>query len=511
MMKKMKLTLAVLLLVLTTVINGQTTITLYPEHAEATISKEIYGHFAEHLGRCIYGGIFVGEDSDIPNTRGFRDDVTGALIDMKIPLLRWPGGCFADTYNWKDGIGPREERPSMVNVHWGGVTEDNSFGTHEFLDFCELINAEPYINVNVGSGTVREASEWIEYVTSSNISPMTDLRKKNGREEPWDVKYWGIGNENWGCGGDMTPEYYSDIYRNYASYARGAIYKIACGASDSDYNWTDVLMKKMQGKRNLMQGLSLHHYTITHNWIRKGSATDFDENEWFTTLNKTLVMDELIQKHSTIMDKYDPEKRIGLIVDEWGNWFDVEPGTNPGFLYQQNTLRDALVAGINLNIFNSHADRVKMANIAQTINVLQSVILTRDDEMVLTPTYYVFKMFSVHQDAKSVPANVKTGKYEMDGESVPTVNVSASAKDGVVSITLCNLNPNQSESVELSVPGGEYSAASGQIITAKTMNAYNDFGKDELVSINDFEVGKPKNGKLQLELPSKSVVLVQLK
>jgi alpha-L-arabinofuranosidase len=260
-----------------------------------------------------------------------------------------------------------------------------------------------------------------------------------------------------------------------------------------------------------MQGLSLHHYTITHNWRRKGSATNFDEKEWFTTLSKTLVMDELIQKHSTIMDKYDPEKRVGLIVDEWGNWFDVEPGTNPGFLYQQNTLRDALVAGINLNIFNNHADRVKMANIAQTVNVLQSVILTRDDEMVLTPTYYVFKMYSAHQDATLIPANVKTGVYEMDGESVPTVNASASAKDGVVSITLCNLNPNQSESVELSVPGGEYSSASGQIITAKTMNAYNDFGKEELVHLSNFEVAKPKNGKLTLELPSKSVVLVQLK
>lgn len=511
MMTKMKSILAILLLASSSVLYGQTSITLYPGQAESKISKEIYGHFAEHLGRCIYGGIFVGEDSEIPNTRGFRDDVTGALIDMKIPLLRWPGGCFADTYNWKDGIGPREERPSMVNVHWGGVTEDNSFGTHEFLDFCDLINAEPYINVNVGSGTVREASEWIEYVTSSNISPMTDLRKKNGREEPWDVKYWGIGNENWGCGGNMTPEYYADVYKNYATYSRGADYKIACGASDSDYNWTDVLMKKMQGKENLMQGLSLHYYTITHNWNVKGSATDFDEKEWFTTLNKTLFMDELIQKHSTIMDKYDPEKRVGLIVDEWGNWFDVEPGTNPGFLYQQNTMRDALVAGINLNIFNNHADRVKMSNIAQTINVLQSVILTKDDEMVLTPTYYVFKMYSVHQDATLIPTNIKTGTYKMDGKSVPTINASASIKNGVMSITFCNLNPNNSEKIEISVPEGDFASATGQIITADNINDYNDFGKRESVSLMEFDVPKPKDGKLVFEVPSKSVALVQLK
>lgn len=510
-MLKLKLSIAALLIVAAAVVNGQSTLTLHTDQAETKINKEIYGHFAEHLGRCIYGGIYVGEDSDIPNVRGFRDDVIGALVDMQIPVLRWPGGCFADTYNWKDGIGPRGERPSMVNVHWGGVTEDNSFGTHEFLDFCELINAEPYINVNVGSGTVREASEWVEYVTSSNISPMTDLRKKNGREEPWDVKYWGIGNENWGCGGDMTPEYYADIYRNYASYARGAEYKIACGASDKDYNWTDVMMKKMQGKRNLMQGLSLHYYTITHNWSKKGSATDFDEKEWFTTLSKTLFMDELIQKHSTIMDKYDPQKHVGLIVDEWGNWFDVEPETNPGFLYQQNTMRDALVAGINLNIFNNHADRVKMSNIAQAINVLQSVILTKDDEMVLTPTYYVFKIYSVHHEATLIPINLKSGNYEMDGESVPTVHASASTKDGVVSITLCNLNPNKSESVEIAVTGNEFSAASGEILTANKMNAYNDFGKKESVSLKEFNVAKPKNGKLTLELPSKSVILVQLK
>ncbi len=511
MMTKMKLILAILIVLSSSVLFGQTTITLFPDQAETKINKEIYGHFAEHLGRCIYGGIYVGEDSDIPNTRGFRDDVTGALIDMKIPLLRWPGGCFADTYNWKDGIGPREERPSMVNVHWGNVTEDNSFGTHEFLDFCDLIDAEPYINVNVGSGTVREASEWIEYVTSSNISPMTDLRKKNGREEPWNVKYWGIGNENWGCGGNMTPEYYADVYRNYASYAGGAKYKIACGASDFDYNWTDVMMARMQGKGNLLQGLSLHYYTVTHNWTKKGSATEFDEEEWFTTLSKTLFMDELIQKHSTIMDKYDPEKRVGLIVDEWGNWFDVEPGTNPGFLYQQNTLRDALVAGINLNIFNNHADRVKMSNIAQTINVLQSVILTKDDEMVLTPTYYVFKMYSVHQDATMIPASLKTGDYTMDGNSVPTVNASASTKDGVVSITICNLNPNNSENIKISVPESEFASASGQIITAEHMNDFNDFGKRESVHLMEFDVAKPKDGKLVFELPSKSVVLIQLK
>ncbi len=510
-MKQKNLSITAVLILLTMVAFGQSTLTLHTDQAETKINKEVYGHFAEHLGRCIYGGIYVGENSDVPNINGFRDDVVGALIDMQIPLLRWPGGCFGDTYHWKDGIGPREDRPTMVNVHWGGVTEDNSFGTHEFLEFCELIKAEPYINLNVGSGTVQEASEWVEYVTSSNVSPMTDLRKKNGREKPWPVKYWGIGNENWGCGGHMTPEYYADLYNRFATYCHGDLYRIAGGPNVDDYNWMEVLMQKTTRHRNLVQGVSLHNYTFTNSWTDKGHATDFGEKEWMSVLDNTLKMETLVEKHSTIMDKYDPEKHIGLIVDEWGNWFNVEEGTNPGFLYQQNTLRDALVAGINLNIFNNHADRVKMSNIAQTVNVLQSVILTRDDEMVLTPTYYVFKMYAVHQDATLIPSNLKTGKYELNGKTVPAVHASASTKDDVVSITLCNLNPDKSESLEIAITGDEFSNASGQIITSDKMNNFNDFGKDETVTLKDFKVEKPKNGKLTVELPSKSVVLVQLK
>ncbi len=490
---------------------AQNTVTIHMDKTGPTINKEIYGHFAEHLGHCIYGGIYVGEGSEIPNINGYREDVVYALKDMKIPVLRWPGGCFADTYHWKDGIGPQQSRPSMVNVHWGNVTEDNSFGTHEFLNFCELINTEPYISLNVGSGTVQEAAEWVEYVTSGNVSPMTDLRKKNGREKPWNVKYWGIGNESWGCGGDMTPEYYSDLFKRYASFSKGANYKIACGANSGDYNWTDVIMNNTKNKRNLIQGLSLHYYTITYDWGHKGSATNFDEKEWFLSLSKTQKMDELINRHSTIMNKYDPGKKIGLIVDEWGNWFDVEPGTNPGFLYQQNTLRDALVAGINLNIFNAHADRVKMANIAQTVNVLQSVILTKGEQMVLTPTYYIFKMYAVHQDATLVPLNLECEDYTFDGQSIPAVNASASIKDGILSITLCNLNPNKTIPVNCILTGQEFSSVSGQIITGKNMNDYNDFGKNETVTLKSFDVKKPKDGRLTIDLPSKSVILVQLR
>jgi alpha-N-arabinofuranosidase len=346
------------------------------------ISRHIYGHFSEHLGRCIYSGYWVGEDSPIPNVRGIRKDVVAALKKIKIPNLRWPGGCFADEYHWKDGIGPRSERPKMVNSNWGGATEDNSFGTHEFLDLCEQLSnpecprCEPYICGNMGSGTVQEISQWVEYCNFDGISPMTDLRKKNGREKPWNVKFWGIGNESWGCGGRMTPEFYADNYRRYATYARKygetALYKIACGPNDDNYNWTRVSMEKIYNpKGNTLDGLSLHGYTIPGDWANKGSATQFSEVEWLVTMRKAYVMDELVRKHGAIMDEFDPNRRVAIIVDEWGTWFNAEPGTNPGFLYQQSTLRDALVAGIHFNIFNNYCERVGMANIAQTINVRQ--------------------------------------------------------------------------------------------------------------------------------------------
>ncbi len=507
-----------LLLILTTTLlcswpwmaSAQTQVYLHTDEAEEYINPEIYGHFAEHLGRCIYGGIFVGEDSEIPNTRGFRNDVVDALKELQVPVLRWPGGCFGDTYHWKDGIGPREDRPSIVNVHWGGVTEDNSFGTHEFLDFCEVIGAEPYININVGSGTVQEASEWVEYVTSENESPMTELRKQNGREEPWDVKYWGIGNENWGCGGNMEPEYYAWLYRRFASYCRGDIFRVAGGANVDDYNWTEVMMQKVGHMPWLMQGLSLHYYTLPEGWRPKVSATEFTEDAWAKTMRQALRVNELITRHSTIMDKYDPNQRIGLMVDEWGTWFKVEEGTNPGFLYQQNTLRDALVAGIHLNTFNQHADRVKMANIAQMVNVLQAMILTQDDQIVLTPSYYVFKMFSVHQGATMVPVNINSPTYSFEGMEMDALNASASIRDGNISFTICNLDPNNDHPITLNLTGETYAGSMGQIVTAENMQDYNDFGQEEKVTLAEFEVDSPKRNKLEVTIPAMSVVLIQL-
>ncbi|MGG1554215.1 alpha-N-arabinofuranosidase [Paenibacillus ferrarius] len=488
-------------------------LTIHADSPKQTINRNIYGHFSEHLGRCIYEGIWVGHDSPIPNTEGMRNDVLDALKKLNIPVLRWPGGCFADEYHWKDGVGPAENRKRMINTHWGGVVENNHFGTHEFLRLCELIGTEPYISGNVGSGTVQEMSEWVEYMTFDGESPMANWRRENGREAPWKLTYFGVGNENWGCGGNMRPEYYADLYRQYSCYVRNygdnRVFKIACGASSGDYHWTEVLMREAA---RYMDGLSLHYYTVpTGNWKDKGAATDFTEADWFKTLQETFKMKELLVRHSEIMDKYDPDKRVALIVDEWGTWYNVEPGTNPGFLYQQNTMRDALIAGINLNLFHHHSDRVRMANIAQVVNVLQAVILTEGADMVLTPTYHVFDMYKVHMDAKFLTADVESPAYTMNGAHLDQLSASASVnEDGHIHISLCNLHHSESLEVSCDVRGYTGQAVRGTILTSDTMQAHNTFEEPDAVKLATFEAYRFENGELRVTLPARSVVTLRL-
>jgi len=474
-----------------------------------TISRHIYGHFSEHLGRCIYGGYWVGEASSIVNTRGIRNDVVEALKKTQIPNLRWPGGCFADEYHWMDGIGPREKRPKMVNTHWGGVTEDNSFGTHEFLDLCEQLNAEPVICGNVGSGSVEEMSKWVEYINFDGVSPMADLRRSNGREKPWNVKYWGVGNENWGCGGNMTADFYADQYRRYATYTRdygdNRLMKVAGGANSTDYNWTETLMRDIP--HWMMWGISLHYYTT--NWNNKGSATKFSEKEYFETVERCLNVETALDRHITIMDRYDPARRVALVVDEWGTWWDVEPGTNPGFLYQQNTMRDAIVAGLSLNYFNERCERVKMANIAQTVNVLQSLILTDGEKMLLTPTYHVFEMYKVHHDATLLPLHLNCGNYSLDGREVPSLSASASRDaKGAVNISLVNVDPSTESEVLIDLRGGEFSAVTGRVLTGTELNAHNTFDRSETVRPVAFTGARLKKNILSLKVPPASVVVL---
>jgi alpha-L-arabinofuranosidase len=499
---------------------SQNSLTIFADAGKDTISRNIYGHFSEHLGKCIYGGIWVGENSAIPNTRGIRNDVVAALRKIKIPNLRWPGGCFADEYHWKDGIGPRNLRPKMVNTNWGGVTEDNSFGTHEFMDLCEQLGCEPVICGNIGSGTVKEMSDWVEYLTSDGENPMSALRKANGREKPWKVKFWCVGNETWGCGGIMTSEHYSNELGRYSFFLKNhgtnVLYKISSGGLEEDYNWTETIMKKWSSAdgwlQGFMSGYSLHYYTVCHDWTNKGSATQFTETDWFTTISKTMHIEELITKHSAVMDKYDPQKKIGLSVDEWGNWHDVEPGTNPGFLYQQNTMRDAMVAAVNLNIFHKYSDRVKMANIAQVVNVLQSVILTDNEKMILTPTYYVFDLYKVHQDAVFLPFTLVSDDYTLNGKNIPTISATASIdSNGLVHISIVNVNPTKNISVRCTVKGFTAKNIFGKILTSENMQDHNTFEQPGKIGIREFNKFKIVENEIQIDVPSKSIIVLELK
>ena len=489
---------------------------LNPGMKKSYIHPEIYGNFSEHLGRCIYNGVFVGTDSPIPNVNGMRSDVVEALKKMKLSVLRWPGGCFADEYHWRDGIGPNETRKKMINTHWGGIVEDNSFGTHEFYELCRQVGCQPYVNGNLGSGTVQEMQDWVEYMTGDHVSPMTALREQNGQKEPWKLKYFAVGNENWGCGGNMTADFYADQFRRYATYVRNygenKIYKIACGPgtsmSNPNWAWTETLMKKAG---NMMDGLSLHYYTVPYdNWQKKGSACDFDEAAYYETVSRATFMDTLCAGHGAIMDRYDPEKKIGLCVDEWGTWFDVEKGTNPGFLYQQNTLRDAMVAALTLNIFNRHSDRVHMANIAQLINVLQAVMLTDGEKMLLTPTYHVFAMFAPHQGAQLIESMDDSPVLTQGCKPFGKVTSSASvSEDGHVYVTLANLSMDESEKVSLLADGLPIQTVKASILTGD-VHAHNTFDAPDAVKPEVFTDYSVCGSEVSFTMPPVSVVALEI-
>jgi alpha-L-arabinofuranosidase len=492
------------------VAQAQVRMTIDGAAGEHVINKHIYGHFGEHLGRNIYDGFWTKAGA---SDWHLRQDVIDALRQIRIPNLRWPGGCFADYYHWRDGIGPREQRPSMVNTVWGGVTEDNSFGTHEYMELIRRLGTEPFIVGNMGSGTVQEMADWWEYLNHPGGSALAELRKANGDAEPFNVRFFGVGNENWGCGGNMRAEVYADHYRRFQTFLRpiGDVraFRVATGPNVDMYNWTDVVMREAG---RMIDGLDLHYYTVVGPWQNKGSATEFAEREWFVAMQKSLYMDTLIRRHSEIMDRHDPRKRVWLIVGEWGMWHDVEPGSNPGFLYQQNTLRDALVAAQHLNIFNNHADRVRMANIAQTVNVLQAMVLTEGEKMILTPTYHVFDMYKVHQDATLLPISLQADSYTFDGVSIPSITVSASRDaEGVVHITLTNQDPNRSRTIQAELHGVTARNVSGRVLTAATINAHNTFDSPTTVQPVDFPSARLANGSLALELPARSVVLLRLR
>ncbi len=506
--------LASLTIALPAVAADQASFVLDVSQTGAKINKNIYGQFTEHLGRGIYEGIWVGEDSSIPNTKGYRNDVLQALKALHVPVMRWPGGCFADEYHWRDGIGDRDSRPIRVNSNWGGVEESNQFGTHEFFEFAELVGSETYLNVNLGTGTAKEMAQWLEYMTSTNNSSLAQERRANGRDKPFKIDYLTIGNEAWGCGGNMTPEFYSHLYNQYATFAKtynGTVpVFVASGGTGDDTSWTDVLS---QNKKAKMDAISFHYYTLpTNDWNAKGKSITFPESEWHSTMINTLKMEKFIQDNIAVLDKNDPEGEIGFYVDEWGAWYDVEADHNPGFLYQQNTIRDAVIAASNFNIFHQYAERVHMTNIAQMVNVLQAMILTDKEKMLLTPTYHAFKMYVPFQDATQLELKTEQMAYEtFEGETYPLVSASAAkAKDGKTYVALVNLSAKDDVEVNVDLKGQNASRAQGQLLTAKQMNSFNSFDEPERVKPVAFK-SKIRSGKLAIKLPAHSVLVVQLK
>ena len=487
------------------------------------ISRHLYGHFAEHLGRCIYGGFYVGEDSSIPHERGIRLDVVEALKGIGIPNLRWPGGCFADEYHWRDGIGPKQSRPRMVNTHWGDVVENNHFGTHEFMDLCEMLGADAYVSGNVGSGSVQEMSDWVEYLTRDGDSPMASLRRENGRDEPWKVPFWGIGNEAWGCGGNFTAPQFASEARRYATFCRdhgdNKLYRIAAGASDDDVTWTTALMEALnclgcqRDPKNIFQAISFHYYTLAGTWEHKGSATSFSTEDYYATMSKAQDIERVISAHARIMDAYDPGRKVGLVLDEWGTWWDVEEGTNPGFLYQQNTVRDALVAAVHFDAFHRNADRLVMANIAQTVNVLQAMLLTDAETgaLVLTPTYHVFEMSRGHHDATSLAVHVLDAPdaREADGRSLQVVSASASTTGSTALLSLSNLDAEASLSIEVDLRGRTVSSATARVLTGDSAAAHNSAEAPEAVAPVALDT-ELDGGTLRVTLPAHSFATVSL-
>jgi alpha-N-arabinofuranosidase len=515
-MKNFKMAKTTLILILglwSITLFAQNNISLDADSANTRISKHIYGHFAEHVSRVIYDGIYVGEDNaNIPNTNGVRNDIIKALKDLNIPNLRWPGGCFADTYHWKDAIGPKSERKPIENLSWGNYREDNSFGTHEFLNLCELLGAEPYLAVNMNSGTVREAVEWAQYVNHENgTSYLTDLRAKYGRSKPWNVKYWGIGNESWDCGGHMSADYYINLYKQYAtaitSYFNSEnLFRIAVGPGFPDYNWTETVMREVPARR--IEGLSIHHYAV--NWNHKSSSYEFNNEEYFRTMETAWFMDEFIIRNCEVMDKYDPQKRVALIVDEWGGWYDIDTSGN-GALYQQNSIRDAMIAGLTLNIFNNHSDRVRMANLAQTVNALQAVILTKNEKMILTPTYYVMEMYKVHQDALLVPVQVESKYFVLGDKKIKAVSVSASIdKTYKMHISLTNIDNQNSQQLIIDLKGFNAKKVTGRILTSSKVQDHNTFDNPTKVVPVGYNDAKLSGNNLLVNMPPVSVIVLEL-
>ena len=480
-----------------------------------TIERDIFGQFAEHLGTGVYGGVWVGPSSSIPNVRGMRTDVVQALRAIKVPVVRWPGGCYADEYHWREGIGPADQRPVRLNASWGNAIEPNGFGTDEFMDFLGQIGAEAYVSVNIGSGTAAEAADWLEYMTADKPTTLAKARAANGHPAPYRVKYLGLGNENWGCGGAMSADHYVEEMKRFSHYARNlnpaqtgsaVMKRMAVGWDGDNSDYTEAVMKAWASKVWSwdIEGVSLHAYS-TGGWPPHLASTGFGEDDYAALIRDSLRMEGLIARQSAIMDRYDPAKKLALAVDEWGAWLSATPGTNAGFLQQQNSLRDAVLASLNLNIFMRHADRVRMSNIAQMANVLQAMVLTDGPRMILTPTYYVYRLYAPFQGAMLEPVSFEAGVYR---PGIPRLDaVAARDAKGRLWVAITNIDPNRPAEIALRKSQGAAGSVFAETLTAGRVESINTFDAPNLVAPKPLPVST-SDGLLRLTLPPKSVTVV---
>lgn len=481
---------------------------VYPKKI-GTIAPEIYGHFTEHIGGVFYDGLWVGKDSKIPNINGFRKDIIEKLKKIKAPVLRWPGGCFAETYDWRDGIG--KDRPTRPNwwTKWDGRYESNEVGTHEFMDLCELVGAKPYFAANITSVTPKHILDWMDYCMSPKGSTtLAKEREANGHPEPFDIPFWGVGNENWGGGGNMTEEFYANEFRRLNMVMKNSFpgrEYIICGSDGEDYAWTDGVMRgvKTAHYKPELQGYAMHYYTSCGADKENDNPVDFGEQGWNRIVKRAANIENVIKRNWNIIKGHGLVSEPKLIVDEWGCWHREKSGPTKGYnlFEQQSTMRDAAVAALTLNIFNNHCDKVRMANVAQLCNNLHALFLAGGENCITTPTYHVFDMYKQHQGAQCVETIVT------DNENVESsVSVSASLKDGKTFITLANLSFVDDASVTLEAFGGEIpKKAKGVMLYRENPCAHNTFENPEAVTPVevDIELTKaltvPKTGILAIE------------
>ncbi|MFO7948274.1 MAG: alpha-L-arabinofuranosidase C-terminal domain-containing protein [Armatimonadota bacterium] len=476
---------------------AQASVKILPDRSIGTINPNIYGHFAEHLGRCIDEGIWVGPYSPIDNHGGIRTDVAEALRKLEIPVLRWPGGCFADAYDWRDGIGSSDQRPIRRNIWWGRE-EDNQFGTDEFLRLCEITGAQPYICGNVGSGSPREMMDWVEYCNYDGNTDLARLRAENGHPDPYEVDLWGVGNENWGCGGHMEPEEYARHYRRFETYLQPRDTELTLIACGHDHCWNHAFLNTL-GSADSIDMLSIHHY------YKAGPGTGFSDDEYYQLMAEAISLEPRIIRDTHLIRFFEGDNpgRVGLAIDEWGCW---HPEATRPRLYQPSTHRDALSAAVVFDVFNRHADSVAMANIAQTVNVLHAIIQTDEEKMWLTPTYHIFDLYRPHMNNKALEAMTDCEAVATDaGDEVPCVSASASRDGDRLFVTITNLHLSEAAEVTVSLSECDLAFAEGQILSADAPDAVNGPDAPDRVTLAEY-CCDAENGSLSCGIPAASSV-----